>query len=363
MTQSAAHVSSCPIGQNCSGAHHSGVERGLYTPRVRIPGEARRAGLTIAAQSIASLTNFVAVALAQSVSTLEGFGRAFIIFQLTQLLVAVAVGSVGSAILTHTSGDPESALVHDLRAGGARVSVVAGLFASAAFGVAAVFTSSDLRIPLLLAALGAPGLMAQYVLRAMYFGRGRPSAVVVMDTLWLVVVVAAVPFASLTGITASANYYLSAWLLGAAVSGAPLLVSAAQAKAHHVRTFLATTGRQAFLTGLDGLLARTVVVVLLFLTRAFEGEAAVGAVGAAMLPFTPMAVVHTSAFSVAVPATLRRGGIRKISPRIPALVAIILAGASMASERICTPIFSASCRPLTFSNATLARIRATQTAS
>ena len=291
---------------------------------MRNSGGVGRAGLTVGAQSVASLTNFVAIALAQSVSSLEEFGRVFIVFQLCQIVVALAVGSVGSAILTHTSGDPHAPEVQELRTGGAATAAGVGIAAGALLAIAAVVASDDLRAGLVIAALGSPGLVAQYVLRATYFGRNDPAAVLRIDLLWLAVVLGVAVIDQATGWEASALTYLGAWVAGATVSGAPLLWAALRARRPQIDAFLGTTGRQAFMTGLDGLMARTVFVVLLFSTRTIVDDAAVGALSAALLPFTPMSVVHTSAFSVAVPATLRRGGIRVIGPRIPLQVSSLV---------------------------------------
>ena len=64
-----------------------------------------RAGLTLGAQSLASVTNFAATALALSAGDLGEFGRFAIAFQLCQVVVVVANGAVGDVVLIpHQSG-------------------------------------------------------------------------------------------------------------------------------------------------------------------------------------------------------------------------------------------------------------------
>ncbi|MFT5204241.1 MAG: hypothetical protein ACI9C1_003648, partial [Candidatus Aldehydirespiratoraceae bacterium] len=64
---------------------------------------ARRATLTVLAQGLSSVTNFAAgaLALAASGGDLAAFGRFAIAFQLCQVVIAIAQGSTGTAVLIH----------------------------------------------------------------------------------------------------------------------------------------------------------------------------------------------------------------------------------------------------------------------
>ena len=184
-------------------------------------------------------------------------------------------------------------------------------------GAAAV---PHMRTPLLLAALGAPAIFAQYTLRARRYADDDPGGVLRADLVWLLVVVAGavVDFA---GWDASPNDYLAIWLLGAAVSGAPAIRVGLTRGVHHVGAFWDATGSQLMKLGIEGLLARSVFVVSLIATEVVLDTTASGALAAAVLVLSPMTVVHTAASAVVVPREVAHRGIHHVRRAVPLLVA------------------------------------------
>ncbi|MBT8241023.1 MAG: hypothetical protein KJN63_07330, partial [Acidimicrobiia bacterium] len=123
-------------------------------------GLLKRAPVTIAAQSLSSLTNFVTGALALSAGDLEEFGQFSIAFQLCVVVIAVGQGSTGAAMLVHASGDDEAAQVERLRRAGATAALVLGIFFAAVLAVAGAVLGGGLGLLLLISAVGAPSLVS-----------------------------------------------------------------------------------------------------------------------------------------------------------------------------------------------------------
>jgi len=278
-----------------------------------------RVGLTLGAQSLASVTNFAASALALGAGDLEEFGRFAIAFQLCQIVVVVGHGSIGDLVLIHTSRSRGDTATRDLRDGAATTALIVGLLASTGFAIGALL-ATEFRTPLLLAAAGAPAIVAQYTLRARRYADDNPGGVVVVDLIWLLVVLGGAAV-DLAGWDATPNGYLAVWLLGAGVSGAPMILVGLTRGRPHLRLFWETAGAQLVRLAAEGLLARSVFVVSLIATEIAVGTAASGALAAAVLVFSPMTVVHTASSALVVPRAIARRGIHVVQTRVPGLAA------------------------------------------
>jgi hypothetical protein len=84
-----------------------------------------------------------------------------------------------------------------------------------------------------------------------------------------------------------------------------------------LRTFWHTTGPQAVRYGFAGLLSRSVFIVPLIATEVIVGGEATGALAAAVVVFTPLSVVNTTAGSITVPSQIRALGVHVVDKRIP----------------------------------------------
>lgn len=286
---------------------------------------ARRVTLTVLAQGLSSVTNFAAgaLALAASGGDLAAFGRFAIAFQLCQVVIAIAQGSTGSAVLIHGAKGEQSGAGENqidaaaIRAGAAAWSLLIGVYLGLALIAAGLIVGGELQTPLFLAGAGSFALTSQYTLRAARFARQDAAGVVRADGTWLLVLLAAAAGDVFGGWDPTVNNYLAVWLIGAFVSALPAIVSALGPGRHALGIFWRTTGPQAVRTGGDALLARSVFVVTLILADVIVSDEASGLLAAAVLVFSPMSVVHASTLAVMVPATIRDKRIHVTGPRLP----------------------------------------------
>ncbi|MCH7788593.1 MAG: hypothetical protein IH940_04045 [Acidobacteria bacterium] len=276
---------------------------------------------TLGAQSLSSVTNFAAGALALSAGDLAEFGRFSIAFQLCLVVIAVGQGSTANAVLLHSAIGTSRVYARSVREGASRVAIALGVSMGIPLALAAFVVGGQMRTPLLLAAAGSPGLVAQYTLRSERFARNDPLGALRTDGVWLAVLLVAA-IADATGfIDLDANGYLAAWLLGAAIAAIPSVFNAVDSGWHGVVFFWRVTGPQAIRLGLDGMLARSVFVVSLVLADLIVGGDASGILSAAVLIFSPLSVVHTSTSAIVVPAAIADGGVRVVSQRFTLAVA------------------------------------------
>ena len=293
-------------------------------------GLLKRAPLTVAAQSLSSLTNFATNALALSAGDLESFGHFSIAFQLCVVVIAVGQGSTGAALLVHASGDDEHGQVERLRRAAASAALVLGVSFTIVFAVAGVVVGGGIGLLLLLSAMGAPSLVSQYTLREFRFARQDQVGVVVADLIWLAVVVAVAVADWATAWDGSPAHYLVAWLVGATISALPLMLSGLTGGRDALVHFWQETGPQAVRLGVESLLSRSILVSTFVLTGVIVGEAATGSMAAAVLLFSPLSVVNTSALALVVPPEIRKRGIHVVRRSVPiaviAAVATITAG-------------------------------------
>ena len=293
-------------------------------------GLLKRGPLTVAAQSLSSLTNFATNALALSAGDLESFGHFSIAFQLCVVVTAVGLGSTGAALLVHASGDDEPWQVERLRRAAASAALVLGVSFTIVFAVAGVVVGGGIGLLLLLSAMGAPSLVSQYTLREFRFARQDQVGVIFADLIWLAVVVAVAAADWATSWDGSPAHYLVAWLVGATISALPLMLSGLNGGRGDLVFFWQKTGPQAFRLGLESLLARSILVVTFVLTGVIVGDAATGSMAAAVLLFSPLSVVNTSALALVVPPEIRKRGIHVVRRSVPiavvAAVATITAG-------------------------------------
>ena len=266
----------------------------------------------MAAQSISSVTNFTVAALALAAGDLASFGLFSIAFQISQVIIVIGQGSVGASVLVHTSEDADGSRAHDLRAGASTASVLLGVVAGAVVALGSLATGPTLRTSLLLAALGAPALVAQYQLRAQRFSRGDPAGALFADLVWFAVVAAA-GIADLLGWwDPSTNAYFAVWLVGAAISGLPVIVVGLTSGWQHLRTFWATAGVQTVRMGIESALARSVFVTSLLTAQILISPEASGAIAAAVLVMSPMSVVHEALTLFLVPRLVSGSGIHVV---------------------------------------------------
>ena len=284
----------------------------------------------MASQSMSSVTNFIIAALALAAGDLASFGRFSIAFQICQLVIVIGQGSIGTSVLVHASEEPRSRRSSELRAGASAAALVLGVSASVIIAVGALVSGDGLRIPLLLAALGAPVLVAQYQLRAQRFSMGDPVGALVADLVWLAAVLGAGLF-DLFGVwDPSTNAYLAVWLGGAAISSLPVLVVGISSGWRHLGFFWSVAGAQTIRMGLESALARSVFVTSLVTAQVMIGSAASGALAAAVLALSPMSVVHEATTLYFVPRivgssgihVLRRQAVLKITSAVVAATAL-----------------------------------------
>jgi hypothetical protein len=282
----------------------------------------QRVLLTVLAQGLSSVTNFAAGALALSAADgdLGAFGRFAIAFQLSQVVIAIGEGSVGSSVLIHTAQRDVAEQAARIRAGAGSAALVVGIGLGAPIAVVGFVVGGALGPLLVLAAAGAPGLVAQYTLRSSRFARRDPAGVVRADTIWLAVVVAAALGDWFGGWDPTVNGYFAAWIVGATLSALPMLLVGVGEGRRHLRAFWTATGPQAIRIGIDSLLARSSFVVTLVAAGIIVDDDASGLLAAAVLVFSPLSVIHSSILAVVVPSQIRDTGIHVARWRVPILV-------------------------------------------
>ena len=283
-------------------------------------GLLRRMPLTVAAQSLSSLTNFLTNVLALSAGDLESFGHFSIAFQLCVVVIAVGEGSTGAALLVHASGDDRHGQVEQIRRAAAAAALLLGISFTVLFAIAGVVVGGGIGLLLLMSAIGAPSLVSQYTLRDFRYARQDQVGVVVADLIWLAGVLAVAAAVWATSWDGSPAHYLGAWLVGATISAAPLMRSGITAGRDALAHFWRRTGPQAVRLGLESLLARSVLVVTFVLTGLIVGDVATGSVAAAVLLFSPLSVVNTSAQALVVPPEIRKRGIHVVRRSVPLVV-------------------------------------------
>ena len=290
---------------------------------------ARSATVTIVAQSLSSLTNFVIAALALNASSLAAFGRFSLVFQLCQVIVVVGNGSIGSAVLVHSSQHPTSERARAIRNGAATAALLLGAIASGALVVAAVAAGNDYRTELLIAAIGAPGLVAQYVLRAHRFSLGNPSGALLADIVWFGIVLGAGAMDLFDVWNPSSTEYLAVWLMGASASAAPIFVAGLRNRARHLVVFWQVAGRQSVRLGAEAALSRSVFVTSLIAAQVIIDARASGALAAAVLALSPLSVVH-EAFSIfLLQRFAARDGIHVLRYKVTLLISAAVGASTM----------------------------------
>lgn len=287
-------------------------------------------GATVASQAVSSLTNFAAAALALRAGSLADFGRFAIAFQVAQLVVIVAQGGLGDAVLSLGSVPDDETRGHRFRDGSARVGVAAGSAVGALVAGGGLVAGGALGRLLILVGVGCPSLVAQYVLRATLFSERRPGAALAADLVWFAVI-ALTAVGDLLGMWAvSPTGYLAAWLAGSALSAAPLLWRAIAGPSGTAKAFWSRAGPQALRLAAEALLGRGVYVVSLLEVSWFLGDAAAGSFAAAVLVLSPMSVVHTSLSALYLPRLAGRLGVHVPSLRTTALIAVLPIAATLA---------------------------------
>jgi hypothetical protein len=281
-----------------------------------------RVGAVIGSQAVSSITNFAVNALALASGDIVSYGRFAISFQVCQLMIALAHGSIGEATLVHTSAHPNSPESQRLRNGAAALCILIGVgFALPLLG--ASFIDRDLQAGLILAALGAPFMLPQYVYRAQMFAAARPGRALASDTVWLLVV-AIGGVCGLTFWDATPNGHLAVWLVGGAIAGSPAILGALNGTRGQIRAIVDRSGPQMIRLGAESLMARVAVFVALVALQVAGKDAAAGALATVLMLFSPLGVVLSAVSSFVVPREVRRGGIHTVRASVPAAVTGVL---------------------------------------
>lgn len=274
----------------------------------------------MASQSVSSVTNFTIAALALAAGDLASFGRFSIAFQVCQVIIVIGQGSVGTAVLVHASEQSGGRRARELRDGASTAAVLLGLAAGVVVASGALVSGDGLRTSLLIAAVGAPALVAQYQLRAQRFSMGDPLGALLADLVWLAAVIVAGVADWLGWWDPSTNAYLAVWVGGAAISGLPVVAVAVSRGWRHLGSFWRTAGTQTLRMGLEAALARSVFVTSLLTAQVIVGPVASGILAAAVLALSPMSVVHEATTLFFVPRIVGRSGIHVL--RRPAVLKI-----------------------------------------
>jgi hypothetical protein len=298
-----------------------------FTRRTRI---SRRWLLALIAQGTASFTNFAAAALALSSGNLADFGRFSIAYQLGLLVVSIGEASTGTAALIQGSRELADGRGHAVTDGTAGAALVLGATTAVPITLAGVLVGGPLGLSLLLVALGAPGLVSQYTLRQLRFARHDQLGVLRADSIWLAVVLGAALVDLLSPWRGSPTAYLAVWLAGGTISAAPLMFVAVVRGWRQLGTFWQATGPQAIRFGIAGLLSGSVFIVPLIATTVIVGPEASGALAAAVLVFSPMSVVNTTAVSIVVPSQIGASGIHVVDKRVPLQVSAAVSAITLA---------------------------------
>jgi hypothetical protein len=287
--------------------------------------------LTVLAQGLSSVTNFTAGALALDAADgdLGAFGRFAIAFQLCQVVIAIGEGSVGSSVLIHTAQRDVARRAAEIGAGAATAAIVVGIGLGIPIAIVGFVVGDNLGALLILAAVGSPGLVAQYTLRSSRFARQDPAGVVRADTIWLAVVLAAA-FGDWFGAwDPNVNGYFAAWIVGATLSASPMLLTGFGSGRRQLSTFWSATGPQAIRIGIDSLLARSAFVVTLAAAGVIVGDESSGLLAATVLVFSPLSVIHSSILAVVVPTQIRDAGIHVARWRVPIVVFVGVSGITL----------------------------------
>ncbi|MEZ5246662.1 MAG: hypothetical protein R2707_16300 [Acidimicrobiales bacterium] len=290
--------------------------------RMPITRRLGRIGAVIGSQAVSSITNFAVNALALASGDIASYGRFAISFQVCQLMITLAHGSIGETTLVHTSAHPHSVESRRLRNGAASLCIVIGAALSLPL-LGASFIDRDLRTGLIIAAVGSPFMLPQYVYRAQVFAAGRPGRALASDTVWLAVV-AIGGVCGLTVWDATPNGHLAVWLVGGAIAGSPAILGALTGGPGQIRALVDRAGPQMIRLGAESFMARIAVFVALVALQVAGEDAAAGALATALMLFSPLGVVLSAVSSFVVPREVRRHGIHVVRPVVPAVVSAVL---------------------------------------
>jgi hypothetical protein len=273
--------------------------------------------LAAAAQGTASITNFAAAALALSSGDLVAFGRFSIAYQLGLVVISIGEASTGATALIQGSRELPRAERRSVAEGTAGAALVVGATMAVPIAIAGAILGGPVGPSLLLVALGTPGLVSQYTLRGLRFARHDQLGVLRADGIWLAVMLVVALVDGVTAWRGSPTAYLAVWLAGGTISAAPLMLKGLLRGLRRLRTYWQTTGPQAVRYGFAGLLSRSVFIVPLIATEVIVGTEATGVLAAAVVVFSPLSVVNTTAGAIVVPRQIRASGVHVVDKRIP----------------------------------------------
>lgn len=266
---------------------HDGAE-----PSVAGTGSGRRASLVTFDQLISSASNLLVLIWVAHALTPAGFGRfslVFLIYVFTQ--TGVVRSLVSATVVVH----PEDADERPRGVLGTAVllSVVAGVLCVGASGVL-WWSGSALAMPVLVVGLLMPLLAVQDVGRYLGIAQSRPGKAVVLDTLWLVLMVAAL-IAVEVAHKPTLMWIIFAWAASGAVAGVWVFVQHGVPRARELSfDWLRLRWHFSWRSLVASSSAAIVALVGSSLMAVVSGPIAVAALRAALLLERPSTTVQTA---------------------------------------------------------------------
>ncbi|QYJ03937.1 hypothetical protein KUV85_16690 [Nocardioides panacisoli] len=251
-----------------------------------------RMGLVTVDQVLSSASNLLVLLWTAHALAPIDFGR----FSLVFLIYSFAQGAVVRSLVSWTvMAHPEDARQRPRAVLGTAVvlSLAAGLLCLAA-GAALVPLDNPVAVPLLVVGAVLPLLSVQDVGRYLAFAQGRPSRAIVLDTLWLLLVVAAFGALAWSG-TVSLTGIVLAWGVAGAVAGLWVFVQHGVPRRREVTlTWLRGRWHFSWRSLVAASSSATVALVGALLVALISGPLAVAAVRAALLLERPSTTVQTA---------------------------------------------------------------------
>jgi O-antigen/teichoic acid export membrane protein len=307
-------------------------------PTGRLPGRrrtvvlrlARRAGWSIVAQALSSLSNLLlSVFVARAVDA-EGFGAFTIAFAVYSVLVLVCRALVSQPLgIRYADASPAEA--RSVAASSTGAAAALGLLLAAGVCAVALVIGGAVAVVLMVTAVFLPALLVQDVWRMAFFAQGRPQLAALIDGLWTILLLAGIAVLIVTDVS-TATAYVVAW--GAAATVATLVGAVAGRAWPHVAatwTWIRSHwGMTRFLL-FEQLLTQGAYQGGLLIIGALSSLSTVASLRGAQVALGPVSMLGMSAMAFAVPELARRSWLTA-RQRIRIAVAV---GGLLAAVGIC----------------------------
>lgn len=263
--------------------------------------EARRRVVVLADQGASSLSNvIVAILVARSVGAAEfgAFGVAMVVYSLSVGAVRALTGE--GFINSHSVDRPSVRRRLEGELIGATVLLAVGI--AVVVGTAGAIVGGPVAGALAAMAVGLPLVLVQDTLRYV-FVIDRAGRALLIDTLWLVLVVAALPLAP-SG--AGAGWYVLAWSLSGGVAAVVgCAISGADLRAVHPWRWLARSRVVGSRFLGEYVTAQASAQLPMLVLGAISGLPALGAVRASQVFYGPLNTIHAGVYLAVVPEGTR----------------------------------------------------------